>query len=242
MRLFECQNCGSVVYFNNTACVNCGYRLGYIAEKSAMSALEQIGETWTALADPGKPYIFCSNAADGVCNWLVAADSGATFCQACRHNRTIPDLTIPAELDELVEARGRQAPALLFPHPMAPADARPNRGSRQWPGVRLRRRPESRLTAAVEKNLTGHADGVITMNIAEADDAEREHRRAMMHEPYRTLLGHFRHEIGHYYWDHACRCRRQDRRLPGGIRRRDGRLQCRPPASLQPGPARPAGS
>jgi hypothetical protein len=22
-----------------------------------------------------------------------------------------------------------------------------------------------------------------------------------MHEPYRTLLGHFRHEIGHYYWD-----------------------------------------
>jgi hypothetical protein len=53
--------------------------------------------------------------------------------------------------------------------------------------------------------LTGHADGVITVNVAEADDAEREKRRVSMHEPYRTLLGHFRHEIGHYYWDRLIR-------------------------------------
>ena len=49
--------------------------------------------------------------------------------------------------------------------------------------------------------LTGHDNGVITVNIAEADDVEREKQRTMQHEPYRTLLGHFRHEIGHYYWD-----------------------------------------
>ena len=49
--------------------------------------------------------------------------------------------------------------------------------------------------------LTGHADGVITINIAEADDAERERRRTALDEPYRTLLGHVRHEVGHYYWD-----------------------------------------
>ena len=42
---------------------------------------------------------------------------------------------------------------------------------------------------------------MITINVAEADDAEREKRRHLMHEPYRTILGHFRHEIGHYYWD-----------------------------------------
>jgi len=48
---------------------------------------------------------------------------------------------------------------------------------------------------------TGHADGIITINIAEADDAERERRRRQLYEPYRTLLGHFRHESGHYYWD-----------------------------------------
>jgi hypothetical protein len=49
--------------------------------------------------------------------------------------------------------------------------------------------------------LTGHNNGVITLNIAEADDAERERRRLQLGEPYRTLLGHFRHEVGHYYWD-----------------------------------------
>jgi hypothetical protein len=49
--------------------------------------------------------------------------------------------------------------------------------------------------------LTGHNEGVITINVAEADPAERERRRLLMHEPYRTILGHFRHEIGHYYWD-----------------------------------------
>ena len=49
--------------------------------------------------------------------------------------------------------------------------------------------------------LTGHNGGVITINLAEADDAERERRRHALGEPYRTLLGHMRHESGHYYWD-----------------------------------------
>ena len=53
--------------------------------------------------------------------------------------------------------------------------------------------------------MTGHDDGVITVNVAEADDVERERRRVQMHEPYRTLLGHFRHESGHYYWDRLIR-------------------------------------
>ena len=48
---------------------------------------------------------------------------------------------------------------------------------------------------------TGHENGVITVNIAEADEDEREHRRLAMHEPYRTLVGHLRHESGHFYWD-----------------------------------------
>jgi hypothetical protein len=49
--------------------------------------------------------------------------------------------------------------------------------------------------------FSGHDNGLITLNIAEADDAEREKRRVNLHEPYRTLLGHFRHESAHYYWD-----------------------------------------
>jgi len=55
--------------------------------------------------------------------------------------------------------------------------------------------------APTERVLTGHDNGVITLNIEEADDARREAVRHQMHEPYRTLVGHFRHETGHYYWD-----------------------------------------
>ena len=58
---------------------------------------------------------------------------------------------------------------------------------------------------SVNRVLTGHDNGTITLNIAEADDAFREKTRLAMNEPYRTLLGHFRHEIGHYYWDRLVR-------------------------------------
>src|SRR5262249_16709064 len=49
--------------------------------------------------------------------------------------------------------------------------------------------------------VTGHSAGLIILNLAEADDVERESRRVAFREPYRTLLGHFRHEVGHFYWD-----------------------------------------
>jgi hypothetical protein len=47
---------------------------------------------------------------------------------------------------------------------------------------------------------TGHADGLITLDLAEADPAHREELREQLDEPYRTLIGHMRHEVGHYYW------------------------------------------
>jgi hypothetical protein len=55
------------------------------------------------------------------------------------------------------------------------------------------------------KVMTGHDNGLITISLEEADDAERERRRTQMREPYRSLLGHFRHEIGHYFWDFLVR-------------------------------------
>ena len=56
------------------------------------------------------------------------------------------------------------------------------------------------LSSETEKVLTGHHNGVITLDLAEGDDVHREQLRVAMAEPYRTLLGHFRHEIGHYYY------------------------------------------
>jgi hypothetical protein len=63
---------------------------------------------------------------------------------------------------------------------------------------------------ADERVYTGHANGKITINIREADDAEREKLRVDFGEAHRTLIGHFRHEIGHYYWDVLVRGRRED--------------------------------
>ena len=90
---------------------------------------------------------------------------------------------------------------------------------RTRPRVRFPRRPDG-AAAAQPRVMTGHASGLITINVAEADDAERERQRKSMGEPYRTLLGHFRHEIAHYYWDRLVRGRPADRGVPAAVRRR----------------------
>jgi hypothetical protein len=61
--------------------------------------------------------------------------------------------------------------------------------------------------SAGERVVTGHAEGLITLNLAEADAPIRERVRADMNERYRTLLGHFRHESGHYFWERLIRDR-----------------------------------
>jgi hypothetical protein len=200
MKIFKCQNCGNTLYFNNDTCLSCGFKVGYVPELFTLSALTPDGERMQALADLGKPYIFCHNAAEAACNWLVPADSGETFCLACRYNLTIPDLSVPDNLQRWQKIE--QAKKHLFysltrfelPIPARRADPQNGLGFEFLADV-------ENLDGTVEKVLTGHANGLISINIAEADDAEREQRRAAMGEPYRTLIGHFRHEIGHFYWD-----------------------------------------
>ena len=98
MKLFECQHCGQPLYFENSACESCGRRLGYLVPEATVSALEPDNGLWRALAHPGQPYRMCANAAHDACNWLIPANEPDAFCVACRHNRAIPDLAIPANL------------------------------------------------------------------------------------------------------------------------------------------------
>src|SRR5258708_20571352 len=193
MKLFECQNCGQPLYFENTRCESCGLSLGYLPERQTVTALRLDGPDWRALASPRGRYRYCANGAHGACNWLIAADDPVRYCAACRHNRTIPDLAQSDNLAHwrLVEvAKHRLVYTLLrLRLPLRTRAEDPDGlafdfladGSATPPGA-----------APV---MTGHANGVITINLAEADDAERERRRGQMGEPYRTLLGHFRHEI-----------------------------------------------
>ena len=99
MKLFECQNCGQALYFENTRCESCGLALGYLPARQTVTALAEEEGALRALADasPGR-YRYCANTQHDVCNWLVPADSPDQFCAACRHNRTIPDLSVAENL------------------------------------------------------------------------------------------------------------------------------------------------
>jgi len=203
MRVFTCQACGQLLYFENVRCERCGRVLGYLPDLATISALEQAeGDRWRALGANSWDYRFCKNRDYSVCNWMVAADSWESFCAACRYNKTIPDLSVPENTErwrKLEGAKHRLFYTLLrLRLPMA------NRLDDPEHGLTF-----DFLTAAPDAHgdrvMIGHDNGVITLAVKEADDAEREHIRTQMGEPYRTLLGHFRHESGHYFWDKLVR-------------------------------------
>jgi hypothetical protein len=198
MKLFRCQYCSQLLYFENYRCEKCGHALGYIPEAEILSALEPEGQNWRALAVRNRLYRFCANAKYDVCNWLIEADTPDMYCMACRHNRTVPDTTIESNVVawRKIEIAKRRLFYTLIKLKL-PLDCGIH-DDRERLAFDFLAVP---LDAATPKVMTGHDNGLITVALDEADDAEREHRRSAMHEPYRTLLGHFRHEIGHYYWD-----------------------------------------
>lgn len=202
MKTFYCDACGALVFFENVTCLACGHALGFIAEPDVLdlSAVEPAPHAQLrALAAPvrDRHYRVCANGRDhAVCNWLVAAEDGSAFCVACRLNDVIPDLSMSGNRElwhRLELAKRRLVYALL--KLKLPTEAAPEEGRR---ALRFRFLD---ATSDGMQPMTGHADGVITIALAEADDAVREQRRVSLHEPFRTLLGHFRHEVAHYYWD-----------------------------------------
>jgi hypothetical protein len=194
MRLFNCQACGQAIYFENRFCGSCGHSLGYLPITGELAALEPEGEHFVALTRKKPAVRYCENIEYDACNWLVAADKDERFCLACRHNRTIPDLSIDDNLTKWQQME--IAKHRLFYTLIALKLPLKNRADDPEHGLAF-----DFLTEDVEKVLTGHDEGLITINLNEADDAYREKLRTAMHEPYRTLLGHFRHEVGHYFWD-----------------------------------------
>ena len=197
MKLFRCDHCDNVLYFENTVCENCGHVLGYWHETNMLVSLEADGDHFTAPRLPDRKFVYCANAQFGACNWLVEYNPGGDpFCRACRHNGIIPPMDSSANLNnwQIIErAKKRLFYSLLQLHlPLA------TRNEDSVHGLRFEFLADEASPSPV---MTGHEDGIIRIALAEADDAERERRRKQMNEPYRTLLGHFRHEVGHYYWD-----------------------------------------
>ena len=197
MKLFKCQSCGQAIYFENRFCGACGHALGYLPGDGTMVAVEPEGDAFVGLT-PKRPQLrYCLNAQQDACNWLIPAASPERFCTACRHNRTIPDISIERNLEhwrKMEIAKHRLFYTLIALRlPLKNIVEDPSHG---LTFDFLAEDPSTNV-----KILTGHDDGLITINLNEADDALREKLRTAMGEPYRTLLGHFRHEVGHYFWD-----------------------------------------
>ncbi len=202
MKTFHCTHCQSLVFFENVRCLNCGHSLAFLPDLRIMGALMQRPDgLWGAELDApdSRGYRLCANYDQvSVCNWVVPADDYNAFCGSCRLNRLIPDLLSEgnrAAWFRLEVAKRRLLYTLLgLWLPIEPkTDAA---GS----GLAFEFLEDS-SDGDARRVFTGHDNGLITINIAEADDVHREKERALQKEPYRTLLGHFRHEIGHYFWD-----------------------------------------
>ncbi len=194
MKIFHCDRCEGLVYFENTQCFGCGSRLAFLPDVADLGSVEPTDDgTWLR---KGIKYRLCANyAGHGVCNWAVPESDPEPFCRSCRLNRVIPDLSVPGNLNawaKLEIAKRRLVYSLL--QLGLPVDSK----EEHFGGLAFEFLADDSPGKPI---LTGHANGVITLNIAEADDTERERRRVSLNEPYRTLLGHFRHEVGHYYWD-----------------------------------------
>jgi hypothetical protein len=199
MKTFHCDVCGSLVFFENVTCVHCGHSLGFLPDVLDLSAVEhESPDQKRALTSAARDRVYrtCANGRHyAVCNWLVPIDDPDPFCAACRLNDVIPDLSVkgnPARWHRLELAKRRLIYTLLKLG--LPMDGIP---SENRAALRFRFLGE---TPGRPAPLTGHRNGVITLNITEADDDVREQRRVSLLEPFRTLLGHFRHEAAHYYW------------------------------------------
>lgn len=216
MRDFQC-HCGNRIFFENTRCLACGRTLGFVPDRLRLLALEPCTDgLWRPAGGGGGRFRSCANAEQAGCNWLLPETDAGPRCRSCRLNQVIPDLGRP--LNRLywrrIEAAKRRLiySLLRLGLPIVDRAADPESG---LSFAFLADAPEpgefsDAFDSTPARVLTGHHNGLITINVAEADDVERERMRTLMNEHYRTLLGHFRHEIAHYYWP---------RLLPEGPRR-----------------------
>jgi hypothetical protein len=201
--------CGQLVFFQNVSCVSCNRELGFLPDSLTLAAIEPAANGFFTPICPGRivgSYRKCRNFAhQAACNWMIPEfEQNEAFCKSCRLTETIPDLTLEQNrrLWGLMEnAKRRLIYSLIYLKlPISTKLKDPKQGL-QFRFLSDTTNPDGSVT----KILTGHDNGVITLDIAEADDAVREKNRLAMNEPYRTLLGHFRHEVGHYYWDRLVR-------------------------------------
>lgn len=189
MKAFRCRVCDSALYFENSRCIHCGTRLGFSRAERAIVPVDDEG---TYVDADGERWQVCRNLKLSGCTWLTQAETG--YCFSCELTRTRPDDEDAMALEQYHRAEEAKR-HLVFELDGHGLDLR---SKKQDPENGLCFDLISSMSEATDKVTIGHANGVITIDLAETDAAYRERVRAKLDEPYRTMLGHFRHEIGHY--------------------------------------------
>jgi hypothetical protein len=211
MQTYRC-TCGNRLFFENTKCLACSAEVGWCEGCHRLTTLEPDGDNQyrCSHADCRQTLRKCHNyAVEDICNRCFAptgnesAEDGPddALCHSCQLTDTIPDLAVEGHREKWarLEAAKRRLLYTLDRLALPYADATPPlsfdfKADVEPPPNDWRNAGEAEIV------YTGHADGKITINIREADDAEREKLRVTFHEAHRTLIGHFRHEVGHYVW------------------------------------------
>lgn len=196
MQSFECSICGQLLFFDNSACLQCGSELGFDLADRRLVALRRDADGDGALTRvDGAPGTFrrCANQLAARCNWVVPADAPESLCRSCRLTSVRPN---DSEIDAMVAfADAEAAKRRLIDQVVALGLPLIDRVSDRERGVTF-----ELLSSRGRSVTTGHQAGVITLDLSESDDAHREFVRQQLGEQYRTVLGHLRHEIGHYFW------------------------------------------
>jgi hypothetical protein len=194
MRDFRCPRCGQHLAFENSLCLSCGSPVGFSLPDMAFLVIADDSEAGTSGTVDAQERQLCANLHLAQCNWLVEVQPVRQLCASCRLTRTRPRDGDTAALAAFAEAERAKRRLVTELHEL------------RLPVVDRQQDPQfglafDLLSSADQKVVTGHDNGIITVDLAEGDDVHREQMRVAMDEPYRTMLGHFRHEIGHYYWD-----------------------------------------
>jgi hypothetical protein len=202
LKAFHCR-CGQRVFFDNSRCMRCNAVLGFDPRRIDLVVVDTAEVPWRS--DHGSAYYPCRNRVElDICNWLVPAEEANEYCESCRRTAVIPNLENPLNIDRLAALerakRHMLYSLLVFRLPLDGGGGFPH-------DLRFQFLEDQRSNPQVLESevRTGHFEGMITINVSEADDVERESTRNLMGEPYRTLLGHFRHESGHYYFQRLLR-------------------------------------
>ena len=193
MRDFRCPRCGQHLAFENSLCLSCGSPVGFSLPDMAFLVIADDSEAGTSGTVDAQERHLCANLHLAQCNWLVDVQPVRQLCASCRLTRTRPRDGDTAALAAFAEAERAKRRLVTELHEL------------RLPVVDRQQDPQyglafDLLSSADEPVITGHDDGIITVDLAEGDDVHREQLRVAMDEPYRTMLGHFRHEIGHYYF------------------------------------------